>query len=64
MSGAAPGEVIDRAYEAGAVCFVSKDRAVAELSDAIVRTAAAGKPLGLRLLRSASLRALELRPTG
>ena len=64
MSGAASGDVVERAYEAGAVCFVSKDRAVAELSEAIRRTAAAGKPLGLRLLRSASLRTLELRPTG
>ena len=63
MSGAAPDEMVDRAYEAGAVRFVSKERAVAELSDAIVRTAA-GKPLGLGLFRSASLRALELRPTG
>jgi DNA-binding NarL/FixJ family response regulator len=64
MSGAAPGAMVDGACEAGAVCFVSKERAVAELSDAIVRTAAAGRPLGLRLLRSTSLRALELRPTG
>jgi two-component system invasion response regulator UvrY len=64
MSGAAPDDMVDLAYEAGAVCFVSKDRAVSELSEAIRRTAAAGKPLGLRLLRSTSLRALELRPTG
>jgi DNA-binding NarL/FixJ family response regulator len=64
MSGAAPDDMVDLAYEAGAVCFVSKDRAVSELSEAIRRTAAAGKPLGLRLLRSTSMRALELRPTG
>ena len=64
MSGAAPDDMVDLAYEAGAVCFVSKERAVAELAEAIRRTAKAGKPLGLRLLRSSSLRALELRPTG
>ena len=64
MSGAAPDGFVERAWEAGAVCFVGKDRAVAELAEAVVRAAAAGKPLGLRLLRSASLRTLELRPTG
>jgi DNA-binding NarL/FixJ family response regulator len=62
MSGAAPESMVDRAYEAGAVRYVGKERAVAELCEAIVRAATVGRSLGLRLLQSRHV--FELRPTG
>jgi DNA-binding NarL/FixJ family response regulator len=67
MSGAAPGGMVDRAYEAGAVGFVGKDRPADELADAILRVSALGRPFGLRLLvddPDASWSTLQLRPTG
>src|SRR5947209_14742536 len=64
MSGAAPDDMVDLAYEAGAVCFVSTVRAVAELAESIRRTAKSGNPPALRLLPSSYLQAVELRPTG
>ncbi len=67
MSGAAPGGMVDCAYEAGAVGFVGKDRPADELAGTILRAVSLGRPFGLRLLAddpdiASSL--LELRPTG